>query len=151
MKTAFTNLENLFGKYIDQGKISANLVSPNRLETIIRTNTNDALNRGREALFNDPDIDEFVPFVQVSAVRDERVTLYCLGLDGKVFKKSDAPGFPAHFNCRTDLIPYTIIEAEKKPPTISGLQDEEAKLRASGKPDAVRGVGFGGQPITKND
>jgi len=66
-----------------------------------------------------------------------------------VFKKGDAPSFPAHFNCRTDLVPYTIIEAEKEPPTISGLQDEEAKLRASGKPDAVRGVGFGGQPVIK--
>ncbi len=97
--TAFKNLDALFAKYIDEGAISENLRNPNRLDTIIRTNTNDALNRGREALFKDPDVDEFVPFVQVSAVRDDRTTDYCLGLDGKVFRKADAPSFPAHFSC----------------------------------------------------
>ncbi len=52
-------------------------------------------------------------------------------------------------NCRTDLIPFTKIEAEETPPTVVSLDDEEAKLRATGKAGAVRGVGFGGTQIIK--
>ncbi len=100
-------------------------------------------------MFNDPDVDEFVPFLQVSAIRDDRTTAYCDSMDGQVFRKADAPSFPAHFSCRTDLIPYTSIEAKENPPTVANLDDEEAKLRATGKTGAVRGVGFGGTPIAK--
>jgi uncharacterized protein with gpF-like domain len=85
----------------------------------------------------------------VSAILDSRTTDYCAGLDGKVFKKTDAPTFPAHHNCRTHTVPITTFEANKTPPTVSSLADEEADLRTTGKQSAVRGVGFGGTPIVK--
>jgi SPP1 gp7 family putative phage head morphogenesis protein len=147
--TAFKNLDNLFARYIDEGTISENLANPNRINTIIRTNTNSAANRGREALYNDPDVTAFVPFIQVSAILDGRTTDYCTGLDGKVFKKGDAPKFPAHHQCRTVTVPISTIEAEEEKPTISSLADEEAKLRSTGNQSAVRGVGFGGIPLAK--
>lgn len=148
-KTAFVNLNDLFSKYIDEGMISENLASPARINTIVRTNITAAQNKGKEELFNDPDIKEFVPFVEVSAILDSRTTAYCEGMDGKIFKKSDAPSFPAHHSCRTTLVPITELESEDNLPVVSGLQDEEAKLRATGKADAVRGVGFGGTKIIK--
>lgn len=148
-KTATVNLENLFDRYIDKGSISANLTTPNRLNTIVRNNVNTAQNRGREMYYKDPEIADFIPFVQVSAILDSRTTDYCAGLDGKVFKKTDAPTFPAHHNCRTHTVPITTFEANKTPPTVSSLADEEADLRTTGKQSAVRGVGFGGTPIVK--
>jgi SPP1 gp7 family putative phage head morphogenesis protein len=156
-KTAFKNLDNLFAQYIDEGAISENLRDPNRIKTIIRTNSNTAANRGRDALYDDPDVDEFVPFVQISAIIDGRTTEFCLGMDGKTFKKADVESPPFHFNCRTVLVPVTIIEAEEEKPQVSDFSDQEAAIRADNvnskgntNPSAVRGVGFGGTQPIKN-
>lgn len=75
---------------------------------------------------------------------------YCAGLDGKVFKKSDSPTPPAHYQCRSTLVPYTTIEAERTPPDVKDRQEIEAQIIArntnqeTGKvnPAAKRGEGF---------
>lgn len=53
-------------------------------------------------------------------------------------------------NCRTDVIPFTTVEAETNPPDVKDREAEEAKTIAKNtnadtgkvKPSAVRGVGF---------
>lgn len=79
-------LESLFDKYINLGELKdGKLLSPSRLENIVRTNTNSALNKAREDLFVDPDIDDFVPWVEYSAILDDRT---CFPADTKVQTKT---------------------------------------------------------------
>lgn len=114
-------LSELFGKYIEDGTISAEVGSPARLATIVRTNTLDALNQGRKNLFEDPDVAGFVTYWQYSAVIDDRTTDYCACMDKKVFAMDDIGLLtpPAHFNCRSISVPVTKFETAGKEITVS--------------------------------
>lgn len=89
---------------------------PGRLDTIIRTNFNDAYNQGRLAMFQDPDVADLVPAYQYSAILDDRTTEICdaANLDGRIYKSNNpiwariTP--PNHFNCRSILVPITAGE-----------------------------------------
>jgi SPP1 gp7 family putative phage head morphogenesis protein len=109
-----SNLEDFFNQnYVAQLNSKGDEIDINsiggRLETVIRTNLNDAYNQGRMALYNDPDIKGFVEALQYSAIIDDATTDFCAGMDGKIYPASDAiwdtitP--PNHFNCRSILIP----------------------------------------------
>lgn len=115
------DLGTLFGKYIADGEIGAELSSPARLATIVRTNTLDALNQGRKALFEDPDVADFVAYWQYSAVIDDRTTDYCQCMDKKLFSMDDIGLLtpPAHYNCRSISVPVTKFETAGKEITIS--------------------------------
>jgi SPP1 gp7 family putative phage head morphogenesis protein len=82
-----------------------------RVETIVRTNTTNALNHGRliEARRIGPDL---VPAMQFSAVLDKRTTEVCRGLDGKIIPVGspdlDRMQPPLHHNCRSILVPVTL-------------------------------------------
>ena len=114
-------LSELFSKYIAEGIISPQLAAPARLATIVRTNTLDALNQGRKALFDDPDVKGFVSYWEYSSVIDARTTDYCLCMDGKLFAMDDIGLLtpPAHYNCRAISVPVTKFETEGKDITIS--------------------------------
>lgn len=80
-----------------------------RLNTIIRTNTFDAINEARFDFFNDPDVAGYVEGLQYSAVMDGRTTDICAELDGHTHA-ADWEGWdtyrpPNHFNCRSVLVP----------------------------------------------
>lgn len=112
-------------------------VTPWRLETIVRTETTDAYNRGRlvEGRAN-----PLVEAWQYSAVMDDRTTEVCRHLDGKVFKSND-PALdklkpPRHFNCRSILVPI-VIGDEYNP---------EDVIDARGKRKAVELSGAGFKP-----
>ena len=76
-KGAMENLRDLFTGYVDTGDIPDTLTTEPRLETIVRTNMADAVNHGRQTLFQDSDIKDYVPFVQWSSILDDRTTPYC--------------------------------------------------------------------------
>ena len=82
------------------------LLTPYRLETLVRTNVTEALNEGRKAQFQDAVDDGFVTGLMFSAVLDARTTEVCKHLDEKVFSP-DSPELdrltpPRHFNCFID-------------------------------------------------
>jgi SPP1 gp7 family putative phage head morphogenesis protein len=85
-----------------------------RLETIVRTNTFEAINEARYAYFTDPALGGFVEALEYSAILDSRTTEICEELDGHVHPADDdfwstyAP--PNHFNCRSLLIPVTQLD-----------------------------------------
>jgi SPP1 gp7 family putative phage head morphogenesis protein len=81
---------------------------PHRLETIVRTNTSDAMNQARTALFNEPEFKGFVEAFEYSAILDERTTEICEHLNGKILKEFEHYTPPNHMNCRSLLIPVTI-------------------------------------------
>lgn len=104
---------------------------PGRVETIMRTNVNDAYNQGRMATFKDPDVAPFISAYQYSAILDDRTSDICEKLDGRVYNANDpiwksiTP--PNHFNCRSMLVPV--------------LTDEEYKVSNKIKVDLPEGFG----------
>lgn len=103
------------------------------LDTLVRTNTFEALNEARFAEFTDPEVADFVEALQYAAVLDSSTTTICteLGTGGTngegVIYRADSSIWdqfrpPNHFNCRSLLIPVTTIDGwdgqESDPPTI---------------------------------
>lgn len=88
-----------------------------RTETIARTNLMEAYNTGLLHTYEDPALNDFVKAYQVSAVLDDRTTPLCESLDGNIYDVDDpiwnTLSFPAHFNCRTILIPITEVDEYK--------------------------------------
>ncbi len=86
-------------------------IKPFHAETILRTNFSTVYNRGRWNLMNDPDVVEFVPAYQYSAILDNRTRETHAALDGLIYLRDDPiwdsilP--PNGFNCRCMILPVT--------------------------------------------
>lgn len=95
---------------------------PARLENIIRTNTADALNQARQALFTEPEMKGFVEAFEYSAILDDRTSEVCEHLNGKILKDFGIYTPPNHFQCRSLLVPVTQLDGwdgkESTPPRV---------------------------------
>jgi SPP1 gp7 family putative phage head morphogenesis protein len=94
--------------------LSADDEVPAYLNTLVRTNTFEALNEARFAEFTDPAVADFVMAFEYAAVLDSSTTEICRELHGKVYR-SDSPEWdeirpPNHFNCRSVLVPVTVVD-----------------------------------------
>jgi SPP1 gp7 family putative phage head morphogenesis protein len=108
-------LKELFDEYlgdptaIAQGKEEQ--AQPYRLETILRTNVNEAYNEGLKDGVDEEVDSGFVIGFLYSAIIDGRQTEVCDFLDGKVLRPdtedTNALTPSNHFNCRSMLIPIT--------------------------------------------
>jgi len=97
-----------------------------RLNTIVRTNSFEAINEARYSFFTDPLLDDFVEAMEYSAILDGRTTQICQHLDNQIHAADgevwDGPWRPPnHFNCRSLLIPVTSFDkwSESPFPTIN--------------------------------
>lgn len=111
-------------------------LTPWHTETILRTNFSDVYNRGRWLMFNDPDLGDFVPALQYSAILDTRTRETHRQMDGKIYPKDDPLwkiwNPPCGYNCRCMLVPitsneeYTISELTnlKPDPGFGGVAEE---------------------------
>lgn len=103
------------------------------LNTLVRTNTFEALNEARFQEFTDPSLGDFVQALQYAAVLDSSVTEICeelgtggFGGEGVIFATDsdvwDTYRPPNHFNCRSILVPITTADdwsgEESNEPTI---------------------------------
>lgn len=89
---------------------SGETVSANKLEALVRTNLTNVYNEARMDEFEkDP---ELIQAYQYSAIMDGRTTDRCEKLHGKIFRPSEARAYmpPLHHNCRSVLVPITILE-----------------------------------------
>lgn len=102
------------------------------LNTLVNTNTFEALNEARYAEFTDPAVADFVEGLEYSAVLDETTTEICSELNGMKLTADneawDSLRPPNHYNCRSLLIPIT---------TIDGWDGEESEI-----PNVEPQVGF---------
>lgn len=90
---------------------------PARLETIFRTNVQNAYSVGRYIQNNKPEVKATHPYSRFSAVLDDRTTDICEDCDGTVLPTDD-PWWadhqpPLHFNCRSDVSAITEDEARE--------------------------------------
>lgn len=115
---------------------------PHRVNTAVRTNVFEALNEARYSTFTDPELDGFVVALEYSAILDSRTTDICIHLDRRIYP-ADAPEWnsyrpPNHYNCRSLLVPVTIVDTE-----LVG-KDNETGSRYSKPPRIEPQQGFGG-------
>lgn len=120
---------------------------PSRLETIFRTNVQDAYGKGRYEQMTHPAVLQRRPAWQFSAILDSRTSEECASFDGVVRAADDEwwadhqP--PIHFNCRSTIVPLTLEEASDEgfdyaPPeeaSDDGFGDQAAAQAADWQPD----------------
>lgn len=84
------------------------------LDTLVRTNSFEAMNEARFEEFTDPALGGFVQALEYSAILDDNTTEICTHLDGRIYAaQSDVWDIyrpPNHYNCRSLLIPVTAID-----------------------------------------
>jgi SPP1 gp7 family putative phage head morphogenesis protein len=106
-----TQLEKLFDGYIFKPAQAGNYVlgAGYHIDTIARTNFTSAMNQGRKVKFEDPDVADYVVAYSWSSILDSGTTPYCYSMDGRVFRKDELAGRmpPAHYNCRSFIVPVT--------------------------------------------
>ncbi|HFD31311.1 MAG TPA: DUF935 family protein [Gammaproteobacteria bacterium] len=114
-------LEDLLGEAL-------NIKSPTaRLNTVVRTNLFEAMNEARFSLFTGDDVKGFVTKLEYSAILDSRTTDICKELDNKILL-ADASEWdkyrpPNHFNCRSLLVPVTVVDDVKIKPLSKKVKD----------------------------
>lgn len=87
------------------------------LERFARTKHTEVMNNARVEYFDSTGV---VTGYQYSAIMDDRTSEICSGLHGKFFKAGTEVIPPAHFACRSTLIPITKYEAFKPTETVRG-------------------------------
>lgn len=115
VKQTMQAVDDIFQKYRATGEIiGGELSTPNRLETIVRTNLGLAYNAGRKAAFESPGVAQFLEAYQYSAVLDPRTTDFCVDHDGVTRPINDVIWSsiwpPNHFNCRSIVV--SVIKGE---------------------------------------
>ncbi len=143
-RETMAGISKIFEKYLDSGELKdGKLVNPSRIETIVRTNTTEALNEGRKAMVFDPEVEDFVPYLMWSSILDGRTSPYCEHMDGKIFRKGEVMAPPAHYNCRSVIVPVTNPEIESAGGvTLSNWTKENAAT--------PRGTGFAKHDIVSD-
>lgn len=101
-------LKPVIGTHDSEGK-RINLGA--RIENIVRTSMSEAYNQARLAVYNDPELGDFVQAYQYSAILDSRTTDFCRNAHGKIYRKTDPQWSnitpPNHFQCRSVLVAVT--------------------------------------------
>ena len=102
------------------------------LRTVFRTNVMSAYNDGRRTIMDDPDVEDFIPFLMYSAIRDGRERDAHREMNGRIYRKDDPiwqTWYPPNgYNCRCDVVPVTREEARRlkddqistQPPVVGG-------------------------------
>ena len=112
-----------------------------RIRTAVRTNVFEAINEARFSTFTDPELEGFVEGLEYSAILDSRTTRICRHLDERVYEVDSKVWNkyrpPNHFNCRSILVPVTIIDDD-----VEGI--DSAGGRFSKPPTIEPQSGFGG-------
>lgn len=97
-------IDEVFNPYLETGEIDGRVGAPERLNTIVRTNTTRVMNEARLSTYEDPDLNNFVKAFAYSAILDDRTTDFCAFHDGQVVRAGDPRLYvlaPSHFNCRS--------------------------------------------------
>ncbi len=120
-----------------QGLFKSPEFTRHRLETIFRTNIQNAFSGGRYSELTSPAVLRRRPYWRFSAVRDNRTTSVCAAAHGTILP-TDHPWWkthipPLHFNCRSTIVPMTEAKARER-----GITQNPTQLTAA--------LGFGGPP-----
>lgn len=128
--TVEAELAALFKPFIAvEGALDPGVANPWRLATTVRTTMAEAYSSGRQNLFNDPEVGDFVVAYEYSAVMDDRTTPFCEAWNGVVLLASDprisqlTP--PNHYGCRALWIPIVRGEPFEVTVNVPSIQPAE--------------------------
>lgn len=123
VEAIITELEDVLSAAIGERDAAGRRINiPARLETIVRTTYTDAFNQARLAVFTDPELGDFVEAFKYSAILDAQTTPFCRNANGVIYPVDDpfwnmaTP--PNHFNCRSLLIPVTVVDEWEASPQL---------------------------------
>lgn len=121
------SFRKLFDQYIETGELKISvrgnyeLLSGYHIENVVRTNIAEAMGQGRRSMYEDPMVrDEIVGYTP-SGILDDRQTVFCASIDGRVFPKEGYTFEPYHYMCRTLSLPvmkgetYTYTDWKESP------------------------------------
>ena len=138
-KDVMFNLGNMFDDYLVTGElVNEELTTSARLGTIVRTNFSEALNAGRKAMFDNPDLEDFVPYLRYVAILDDRVRPTHAVMHGKIFKRDnpDIDNFPpSGYSCRCLFVPVTKFEVAELIKSGEGIEISTKDDFPEGFPD----------------
>jgi SPP1 gp7 family putative phage head morphogenesis protein len=109
------------------GKI--NKANRARIENIARTNITTVFTQAQLAVYSDPDLGDFVEAYEYSAIIDSRTTVFCRTYDNRIYSKNDpiwetlTP--PNHYQCRSVLIPVTVLDEWKPSKIVTSVQPQK--------------------------
>lgn len=129
------SIPKMRNRLIGQGRLPANIKQS--AEAIVRTCTNNVVSQAREETFRANE--ELIKGVQWVSTLDARTTPTCQALDGKIFDIGDGPRPPAHWNCRSSVVP--VLKSWKE----LGINLKEAPegTRASMDGQVAEGTSYG--------
>jgi len=145
-------IEKIFQPYVEGGIIFGISVKPYLLNTLARTNFSTSYNMG---MLEDYQNEPFVKAYEYSAVLDMHTTDYCRAMDKQIYVKEN-PSFrvpPAHYNCRSLIIPVLADEDYLKDLSTQDPGKPQKISPETGqrmKETAYRPPNFGG-PIEKGE
>jgi len=104
-------------------------LTPYHLETVLRTNYATVYNEGRLDMMNHPDVVEFVPAFEYSAILDTRTRKTHRDMDGRIYPRDDPiwrVWYPPNgFSCRCIAIPVTSnMDFSVSQPAPAGLRPD---------------------------
>lgn len=85
-------------------------VTQRQAHAVMRTAINHVSSHAREETYRAND--DLISGVQFVSTLDDRTTLECAALDGKVFPIDSGPRPPIHFNCRSTTVPVLLPAKE---------------------------------------
>jgi SPP1 gp7 family putative phage head morphogenesis protein len=114
-------------------------LTPYHLENVLRTNYATVYNEGRLDMMNHPDVIEFVPAFQYSAILDSRVRPEHRDMDGRIYPRDDPIWMiwwpPNGYQCRCIVVAVT--------------SNKEFSVSSPAPPTLVPDTGFVGAPEVK--
>jgi len=142
IRDAVEAIQRELAPYFTRGLVGEEALRGYRIETVVRTNLNEAFNEGRKAFFESPELEGYVVAYQYSAILDDRVRPNHAEMDGKIYSIIspvwDIWTPPNGFNCRCLLVPITQDEEwEESPPLRAGLLPD-AGFEKPGSPRRAR-------------
>jgi SPP1 gp7 family putative phage head morphogenesis protein len=113
--------------YYKRGLVEEEALRGYRLETVIRTNINEAMNEGRKLFFESPELEGYVVAYQYSAILDDRVRPNHACMDGRIYPITspiwDIYTPPNGFNCFDELTEVYTSEGWKLFKELKGNED----------------------------
>lgn len=101
-----SQMQALYAPYVEAGDIIIDdkVLTAHRIETVVRTNANEAYNAGRMEVASDPDLKDYVAGYMFSEIIDSRTTEISRFVDGLAIR-ADHPQlpqlqYPLHYNDR---------------------------------------------------
>jgi SPP1 gp7 family putative phage head morphogenesis protein len=119
--------------FVSERKVDSAQLIPARIEAVVRTETTNAYNMGRVLGSHSPAMDKILSGWRYSAILDNRTTEVCRFLNNRFIPKGDPSLYqlapPNHVNCRSILVPVTLIDEHPDPitPTQKGKAQELAQ------------------------